>query len=169
MECADTSSPAPIANRQNQLLGSLNGITPSGWSEYARAMQDVGAAAIELNIYYLPGDLDVSGSDVEQRHVDVLRRVKTAVTVPVVDPFRAPACSYCPGNRGLEYQPASGSVAVAAAAGTVTFSGVVAGVLDARGRVRSGPGDCFGALCTKARSPYESAPEAGSSDRPRLW
>ena len=50
------------------------------------------------------------------------------VTSAVVDPFRAPACSYCPGNRGLEYEPAIGSPVVAAAAGVVTFSGVVAGV-----------------------------------------
>src|SRR5450755_4566780 len=65
------------------VIGSLNGVTPGGWTEYARAMQDAGAAAIELNIYYLPGDPRTSGRDVEQRHVDVLRRVKDAVTVPV--------------------------------------------------------------------------------------
>jgi murein DD-endopeptidase MepM/ murein hydrolase activator NlpD len=46
----------------------------------------------------------------------------------IVDPFRAPACSFCPGNRGLEYQPAAGSRVVAAAPGVVGFSGVVAGV-----------------------------------------
>ena len=46
-------------------------------------MQDAGAAAIELNIYYLPGDPQTSGRDVEQRHIDVLERVKDAVTVPV--------------------------------------------------------------------------------------
>jgi dihydroorotate dehydrogenase (fumarate) len=65
------------------VIASLNGVTPEGWADYARSMQDAGAAAIELNIYYLPGDPDVSGGDVEQRHVDVLRRVKTAVEVPV--------------------------------------------------------------------------------------
>ena len=46
----------------------------------------------------------------------------------VVDPFRAPPCTYCPGNRGLEYQPAPGSQVIAAYAGVVAFSGVVAGV-----------------------------------------
>jgi dihydroorotate dehydrogenase (fumarate) len=46
-------------------------------------MQDAGAAAIELNIYYLPGDPETSGRDVEQRHIDVLERVKSAVSVPV--------------------------------------------------------------------------------------
>ncbi len=65
------------------VIASLNGITPGGWSDYARSMQDAGAAAIELNIYYLPGDPRISARDVEQRHVDVLARVKEAVTVPV--------------------------------------------------------------------------------------
>jgi dihydroorotate dehydrogenase (fumarate) len=65
------------------VIASLNGVTPGGWTDYARAMQDAGAAAIELNIYYLPGDLQISGRDVEQRHIDVLARVKDAVSVPV--------------------------------------------------------------------------------------
>jgi dihydroorotate dehydrogenase (fumarate) len=65
------------------VIASLNGVTPEGWTDYARAMQDAGAAAIELNIYYLPGDPEISGRDVEQRHVDVLERVKSAVSVPV--------------------------------------------------------------------------------------
>jgi dihydroorotate dehydrogenase (fumarate) len=65
------------------VMGSLNGVTPSGWVDYAHAMQEAGAAAIELNIYYLPGDPRTSGREVEQRHVDVLARVKDAVNVPV--------------------------------------------------------------------------------------
>ncbi len=65
------------------VIASLNGVTPGGWAEYARAMQDAGAAAIELNIYYVPGDPGITARDVEQRYVDVLARVKSAVTVPV--------------------------------------------------------------------------------------
>jgi dihydroorotate dehydrogenase (fumarate) len=65
------------------VIASLNGVTPGGWADYARAMQDAGAAAIELNIYYLPGDAHTSGRDVEQRHLDILARVKDVVTVPV--------------------------------------------------------------------------------------
>jgi dihydroorotate dehydrogenase (fumarate) len=65
------------------VIGSLNGITPTGWTDYARAMEDAGAAAIELNIYYLPGDARISGRDVEQRHLDILSLVKQAVSVPV--------------------------------------------------------------------------------------
>jgi murein DD-endopeptidase MepM/ murein hydrolase activator NlpD len=50
------------------------------------------------------------------------------ITAPITDPFRAPSCAFCPGNRGLEYQPPTGSRVSAAAPGTVKFSGVVAGV-----------------------------------------
>jgi dihydroorotate dehydrogenase (fumarate) len=65
------------------VIGSINGVTPGGWIGYAREMQDAGAAAIELNIYYLPGDPQISARDVEQRHFDILTQVKDAVTVPV--------------------------------------------------------------------------------------
>jgi len=65
------------------VIASLNGVTPGGWGEYAVSMQSAGAAAIELNIYYLPGNADVVGREVEQRHIDILTRVKDAVTIPV--------------------------------------------------------------------------------------
>lgn len=65
------------------VIASLNGVSPGGWVDYARAMQEAGAAAVELNVYYLPGDARISGRDVEQRHIDVLTRVKDAVSVPV--------------------------------------------------------------------------------------
>jgi dihydroorotate dehydrogenase (fumarate) len=76
LERAATAVDVPV-------IASLNGITPGGWAGYARSMQDAGAAAIELNIYYLPGDTHIPGRDVEQRHIDVLAQVKDAVTVPV--------------------------------------------------------------------------------------
>ena len=72
-----------VATVDVPVIASLNGVTPEGWTDYARAMQDAGAAAIELNVYYVPGDPRISGRDVEQRHVEVLQRVKAAVTVPV--------------------------------------------------------------------------------------
>jgi dihydroorotate dehydrogenase (fumarate) len=65
------------------VIASLNGSTTGGWTGYARAMQDAGAAAIELNIYYLPGDVLVSGRDAEQRYIDTLTMVKGVVSVPV--------------------------------------------------------------------------------------
>jgi len=65
------------------VIASLNGITPGGWATHAASMQSAGAAAIELNVYYVPGDASISGREVEQRYVDVLSRVKAAVTIPV--------------------------------------------------------------------------------------
>ncbi|MGD0704230.1 MAG: dihydroorotate dehydrogenase-like protein [Trebonia sp.] len=65
------------------VIGSLNGVTRSGWASYARAIQEAGAAAIELNIYYIAGDPRITGREVEQRHIDILCQVKEAVTVPV--------------------------------------------------------------------------------------
>ena len=65
------------------VIASLNGATSGGWPSFARQMQDAGAAAIELNIYAVPGDPHTSGREVEDRHVEILRSVKDAVTVPV--------------------------------------------------------------------------------------
>jgi dihydroorotate dehydrogenase (fumarate) len=65
------------------VIGSLNGVTVGGWwGRYARAMQEAGASAIELNVPWMPGPR-LSEGDVEQRHVDVLAQVKDVVTVPV--------------------------------------------------------------------------------------
>lgn len=65
------------------IIGSLNGITDQGWTKYAKAIEEAGAAALELNVYYIPADLETTSADVEQRYVDVLRSVKGTVDIPV--------------------------------------------------------------------------------------
>ena len=65
------------------VIASLNGSTTGGWTDYASALQDAGAAAIELNIYHPPDPLMFTGRDVEQRHVEILTTVKAVVSVPV--------------------------------------------------------------------------------------
>lgn len=65
------------------LVASLNGATHGGWTATARRMQDAGAAALELNVYMVPGELDLTGDAVEQRHLEILSAVKQAVTIPV--------------------------------------------------------------------------------------
>jgi len=65
------------------VIASLNGASTGGWTDYASTLQDAGAAAIELNIYYLPGDLFFTGADVERRHVEILTTVKAVVSIPV--------------------------------------------------------------------------------------
>ena len=65
------------------VIASLNGVTAGGWTDYAIAIEEMGAAAIELNVYYLPADPGMPGRDVEQRYVDILTTVKAAVSIPV--------------------------------------------------------------------------------------
>ncbi len=65
------------------IIGSLNGTTPESWIEYARLIEQAGAHALELNIYYLPTDLTHSGVEVEQRYLDIVKTVKNSVTIPV--------------------------------------------------------------------------------------
>jgi dihydroorotate dehydrogenase (fumarate) len=65
------------------VIGSLNGVTNEGWVDTARMMQEAGASGIELNIYYIPANLYMTGREVEQRYLDVLKAVKNSVSIPV--------------------------------------------------------------------------------------
>lgn len=65
------------------VIASLNGTTAEGWIDHARAVEGAGAQAIELNIYFIPTDLSLSGQEVEQRYLDVLGAVKSSVSIPV--------------------------------------------------------------------------------------
>jgi dihydroorotate dehydrogenase (fumarate) len=65
------------------IIASLNGLSPSGWADYARDIQMAGADGIELNIYYLPANPALEGAEIEKRYLEVIKSVKGAVTVPV--------------------------------------------------------------------------------------
>jgi len=65
------------------VIASLNGATSGGWADYARSMQEAGASAIELNVYYLQGDPLTPGRDVEARYLEILRTVGAAVRIPI--------------------------------------------------------------------------------------
>lgn len=65
------------------VIGSLNGISAGGWVEYARKIEQAGADALELNIYYLPTDLDLSSSTLEKIYVNLVREVRAAVHIPL--------------------------------------------------------------------------------------
>jgi dihydroorotate dehydrogenase (fumarate) len=65
------------------IIGSLNGVSTGGWIEYARRIQEAGADALELNVYYIPTDLHMTGAEVEQIYVDILRDVRKSVSIPV--------------------------------------------------------------------------------------
>ena len=55
------------------IIASLNGTSTGGWIKYAEDMQQAGADALELNIYYIPVDLNVTGEQVEQKYVDLVK------------------------------------------------------------------------------------------------
>jgi dihydroorotate dehydrogenase (fumarate) len=65
------------------IIASLNGSSAGGWTEYAKAIQQAGADALELNIYYIPTDLNLTGAQVEQTYLDILKAVKSEITIPV--------------------------------------------------------------------------------------
>jgi dihydroorotate dehydrogenase (fumarate) len=65
------------------VVASLNGATVGGWTEYARQIQQAGADALECNIYWIPSDPKTTSAEVEQRYLDILQLVKSAVTIPV--------------------------------------------------------------------------------------
>jgi dihydroorotate dehydrogenase (fumarate) len=65
------------------VIASLNGISNEGWTSYARQLEQAGANGLELNIYFIPADLAATGRDVEQRYLDILRSVRTTVSIPV--------------------------------------------------------------------------------------
>jgi dihydroorotate dehydrogenase (fumarate) len=72
------------------VIGSLNGISTGGWVKFARKIEEAGADAIELNVYYIPTDPGLSGADVEDRYLEVLHSVKSTVKIPVamkLNPF----------------------------------------------------------------------------------
>jgi len=76
-----------VAKAANKLeipvIASMNGITPGGWTSYAKKMAEAGASALELNVYYIPTDGTMASVDVENRYSDVLKEVRGAVKIPV--------------------------------------------------------------------------------------
>lgn len=95
------------------IIASLNGVTPGGWTSYARQLQDAGAAAIELNLYDVATDMTETGDQIEQRQLQVVADVVAEVTVPVsvkLSPFYGSVPSFV------------ARLAAAGAAGVVLFN-----------------------------------------------
>jgi dihydroorotate dehydrogenase (fumarate) len=65
------------------VIGSLNGISSGGWLEYAQKIEQAGADALELNIYYLPTDLELSGAELEEDYVQLVKDVRAKVKLPI--------------------------------------------------------------------------------------
>jgi dihydroorotate dehydrogenase (fumarate) len=65
------------------VIASLNGCSPGGWIDFAKKIEQAGADGIELNIYWIPTDMDLPGTAVEQMYFNILKAVKASVKIPV--------------------------------------------------------------------------------------
>jgi dihydroorotate dehydrogenase (fumarate) len=65
------------------VIGSLNGISRGGWIRHAKLIEEAGADALELNVYLIAGDADVSGQEIESQYLDLVREVKKSVSIPL--------------------------------------------------------------------------------------
>lgn len=65
------------------IIASLNGSSLGGWTAFASQIEQAGADALELNIYYIPTDINLSGAEVEQRYIDIVKAVREAVKIPI--------------------------------------------------------------------------------------
>ena len=95
------------------VIGSLNGVSSGGWVEYARRMEEAGADALELNIYYLPTSLDLSGAELEASYVELVQDVCEQVAIPV-------AVKLCPFFTSLPHM--ARKIDEAGAAGLILFN-----------------------------------------------
>jgi dihydroorotate dehydrogenase (fumarate) len=72
------------------VIGSLNGVSRGGWTSYARRIEEAGADALELNMYYLATDPEMSSGDIEDMQVDLVAEIKSAISIPLavkIGPF----------------------------------------------------------------------------------
>lgn len=65
------------------VIASLNGQSNGGWTRYARLLEDAGADALELNVYFVPTDSGMEGAEVERRYVDLVAEVRRSVDIPL--------------------------------------------------------------------------------------
>jgi len=65
------------------IVASINGTSKGGWVRYAKMMQEAGADALELNVYFVPGELEMTGKDVEDRYLELVAAVKGSISIPL--------------------------------------------------------------------------------------
>lgn len=93
------------------VIGSLNGVSKGGWTRYARQIQEAGADALELNLYFVATDLDLTSQELENAQVELVAEVKSAITIPLavkLSPFITALPSFA--RRIVEEKGANGLV-----------------------------------------------------------
>jgi len=92
------------------IIGSLNGISPGGWTSYAKKMEQAGADALELNVYYIPTDPQLRAVDIEDRYIEVLSAVRESISIPIAMKLSPFFTSLAHMAKRLEHAGASGLV-----------------------------------------------------------
>lgn len=90
------------------LIASLNGISAEGWTTHAKQLEDAGADALELNVYYVATNIEETGVEVENRYLELLRAVKQTVSIPVTMKIGSQFSSVANFVRSLEQAGADG-------------------------------------------------------------
>lgn len=84
------------------IIASLNGISKEGWVYYSKMMEEAGADGIEVNVFFIPGDINMSSSEVEHRYLNIIETIKQTVSIPVavkLNPYFSAM-----GNMALRFQ-----------------------------------------------------------------
>ena len=92
------------------IIASLNGSSEGGWTDYSKKIEQAGADAIELNIYYIPTDMDFTGTEVEMTYLDILKSVKANVKIPVAVKLSPFFSSFANMAKRLDHAGADGLV-----------------------------------------------------------
>jgi dihydroorotate dehydrogenase (fumarate) len=80
------------------VIASLNGMSPGGWTAYAKTMQEAGADALELNVYRVATDINMTGSEIEQSYIDLVQDVRESIDIPLavkISPYFSSLASMC--------------------------------------------------------------------------
>ena len=92
------------------VIASLNGITNEGWIDYSRQIEQAGADGLEVNIFFIPGDMRMSSAEVEHRYLNVIDGIKRSVKIPVavkLNPYFSAM-----GNMSVRFQQAGANALV---------------------------------------------------------
>jgi dihydroorotate dehydrogenase (fumarate) len=92
------------------VIGSINGVTRGAWVRYAKKIEEAGADAVELNVFFIPTDPKLTATEVEQRYCDLVRDVKSAIRIPLAVKVGHQFSAFANLARRLEEQGADGLV-----------------------------------------------------------
>jgi dihydroorotate dehydrogenase (fumarate) len=92
------------------VIASLNGMTPGGWIDYGKTMQEAGADALELNVYYLAANPDEDSAQIENRYIEILQSLREHISIPITVKLSSQFSALIPFTKRLQQHGANGIV-----------------------------------------------------------